>query len=114
MDVRKHYGRKHPVRFRPLPPRLPARRRASATEGGHRANLSERVEDVRILCRELSFRIAALERWLNALYNVSQAVRDKRVLRDIVTALSLLEIHDQPEELNAVPSERDRSHRTNA
>lgn len=64
------------------------------------AKLAERIEDVRILTREISMAVSNVEKWMNAIYNISFAMRDHRLRDEMITAISKLELQDRQEELN--------------
>lgn len=66
--------------------------------------LSDRVEEVRILASEISSAVANVEKWMNAIYNITKAVRDQKALQDIITAISTIENQDKQEELKEIPS----------
>lgn len=70
----------------------------------NKANISvaDRVEEIRILCKEISAVLSKVETWVSALLNVSAAVREKSVLKDLVGAVSALDLYDKREELKDV------------
>lgn len=66
--------------------------------------LSDRVEEIRILASEISTAVANVEKWMNAIYNITKAVRDQKALQEIITAISAIENQDKQEELKEIPS----------
>lgn len=68
------------------------------------AKLSDRVEEVRILCREISSAVSNLEKWMSAVYNISRATRDRKTLDDLISAISKIETRDKQEELKELPT----------
>ncbi|WP_054950222.1 hypothetical protein [Numidum massiliense] len=101
MQTRRGSGRHRTYRSR----RQRHTRRVTAPRSDTRANRSkisvaDRIEEVHILCREISSAVANVETWMNAVFNVTRAIRDKKALKDIVAAISSLEMHDNQDELN--------------
>jgi hypothetical protein len=106
MHTRRGYGRSpRAYRTRPLPHQ---RRRVAPVRSTKRRerdtiSLSDRIEEVHILFREISSAVSQVEKWMNAFYNISQAVRDKHTLNDLISAISAIETQDKQEELEDVP-----------
>lgn len=84
-------------------------RRPTAKAGPSEITITDRVEEVRLLCREISSAVSNVEKWMNALYNLSRAVQDKKAFSELLSALSSLETDDKLEELNDVPTDDDKS-----
>jgi len=106
MHARRGPRRRHSYRSRQsLHPRrglTPVHKTKS--EKTNTVKLSDRVEEVRILCREISSAMSNVEKWMNAIYNISQAVRDKNTLSELISAISALETQDKQEELKEAPT----------
>lgn len=108
MHPRRGPRRRHSYRSRQSlhPRRRFAPVRETQPESTDTINIADRVEEVRILCREISSAMSNVEKWMNAIYNISRAVRDKHTLGELISAISALETQDNKEELKEVPTVR--------
>lgn len=101
--------RRRPARARNYS-RHPLRSAEPAKPTKSSITLADRMEEVRLLCRELSTAVSNVEKWMNAGYNVSRAFQDKKTLHELITAISALETHDKLEELKEVPEVKTDEH----
>lgn len=93
--ARPYFRSRHPLRMKY------SAKPANSTKS--EITLADRVEEVRLLCRELSTAVSNVEKWMNAGYNVSRAFQDKKTRSEIINAISALETQDKLEELKEVP-----------
>lgn len=105
MHNRRSFIRQHPYYSRR---RMPIRRNVMPVRETKRQRstikISDRVEEVQLLCREISSAVSNVEKWMNAVYNVSRAFRDKSAFKEMIAAISSLETGDDLAELKELPS----------
>lgn len=78
------------------------RRPAAVQKREANINFADRVEEVRILCREMASTLGNVEKWMNAVFNLSAAIRDKGALKELIKTLSTMDLQDKQEELKEV------------
>lgn len=69
-----------------IPPAQPPSRSHSVKPDTFR--ISERMEELRTLSKEITAATSKVEHWIRALTHLSQAVHDRGALQDVISALS--------------------------
>ncbi|BCU82567.1 hypothetical protein JIR001_23500 [Polycladomyces abyssicola] len=69
---------------------MPAKR-SSNDNSANKRNLIQGMEKMNLLTKEISLMTSQMEQWIQALTNLSYAVKDQDLLRDVISSLSKMQ-----------------------
>jgi hypothetical protein len=69
---------------------MPAKR-SSNDDSANKRNLIQGMEKMNLLTKEISLMTSQMEQWIQALTNLSYAVKDQDLLRDVISSLSKMQ-----------------------
>ncbi|MDN4593431.1 hypothetical protein [Polycladomyces subterraneus] len=82
-------------------------KRSSNDDSANKRNLIQGLEKMNLLSKEISSMTSQMEQWIQALNNLSFAVKDKDLLRDVISSLSKMQ--PKPDRKNPKPTTSQQS-----